>query len=131
MPHQFRLVLEPFLSRDDLPFVDVLSEEDIQVAFDEEGVAFAEDEYDVYTPQVTLWAFLSQAVFKAEHRSCTAAVARVVVLMATLGRRVSGDTASYCRARARIPDAVVRRLTTTVADRCEHASPSDWLWRVR
>jgi hypothetical protein len=131
MPHQFRLVLESFLSRDDLPFVDVLSEEDIQAAFDEEGVAFAEDEKDVYTPQVTLWAFLSQAVFKAEHRSCVAAVARVVVLMASLGRRVSGDTASYCRARARIPDAVIRRLTATMADKCEHACPDDWLWKGR
>ena len=74
LPRRFRVVQQSFLQRDDLAFADVLSEQDIQAAFDAEGVTFAQEPGDVYTPSVTLWAFLSQAVFKAEHRSCVAAV---------------------------------------------------------
>jgi putative transposase len=131
MPHRFRLVLDSFLQDDGLPFADVMSEQEIQEAFDAEGVAFAQGEKDVYTPQITLWAFLSQAVFKAEHRSCAAAVARVGVLMATLGRCVSGDTAAYCRARTKLPEPVIRCLTTTIAQRCEDTCPDEWLWNGR
>lgn len=78
-PRRFRLVQQSFLQRDEVAFADVLPESEIQAAFDDEGAVFAQEESDLYTPQVTLWAFLSQAVFKQEHRSCVAAVARVVV----------------------------------------------------
>lgn len=131
MPRQFRLVLQSFLHGDALAFADVLPEREIQAAFDDENVAFAQGENDVYTPQVTLWAFLSQAVFKGEHRSCVAAVARVVVLMAAMHRRVSNDTAAYCRARARLPETVIERLAMSLADRSEQAVPPQWLWHGR
>ena len=37
--------------------------------------------------------------------SCAAAVARVAVLLLTLGRKpCSSDTAAYCRARAKLPE---------------------------
>jgi hypothetical protein len=45
----------------------VLSEEAIEKAFDDEDASFAEDEDAVFTPAVTLWAFLSQVLFKDEH----------------------------------------------------------------
>ena len=69
-----------------LPFSDVLGEELIQQAFDQEGLSFAQEEGDVFTPSITLWAFLSQVMFKGEHRSCLAAVSRVIVLLVALGR---------------------------------------------
>jgi putative transposase len=131
LPRRFRVVQQSFLHRDDLAFAEVLSEQDIQVAFDAAGVRFAQEEGDVYTPSVTLWAFLSQAVFKAEHRSCVAAVARVAVLMVALNRRVSDDTGAYCRARAKLPEVVMERLTLQLADNCEETVPSDWLWHKR
>ena len=131
LPRRFRVVQQSFLQRDGLAFEEVLSEQDIQAAFDAEGVTFAQDEGDVYTPSVTLWAFLSQAVFKAEHRSCVAAVARVAVLMAALQRRVSPDTGAYCRARAKLPEVVLERLAMQLADRSEETVPSDWLWHGR
>src|SRR5712692_6507717 len=102
-PQRFRLVLSSFMQHADLPFKDALSEESIQQAFEDEGCVFAQDEEDVYTPPITLWAFLSQVLFKGEQRSCLAAVARVVVLCVTLGRDVSDNTGAYCRARAKIP----------------------------
>ena len=61
LPHRFSLVLTSLLQKPGLAFSEALPEEAIQAAFDAEGVAFAQDEDGVYTPQVTLWAWLSQA----------------------------------------------------------------------
>ncbi len=100
-PRQFRPLLASFLQRRGLPFADALPEEAIQQAFNQEHVRFAEDEDAVYTPAMTLWAFLSQVLFKDEQRSCIAAVARVAVLLVTLERKAcSCNTGAYCRARA-------------------------------
>jgi putative transposase len=128
----FRMVLLSFLQHASLPFAQVLSEESIQQAFDDEGVTFGQDEGDLYTPALTLWAFLSQALHKGEQRSCMAAVARVVVLVVSLGRGPCSDnTGAYCRARAKLPVVVIRRLALQVADRCEDQVPSRWLWKER
>jgi putative transposase len=129
---RFQLVRSSFLQQDGLPFADVLPEAHIQAVFDAEGVQFAQAEEDVYTPPVTLWAFLSQMLFKGEQRSCTAAVARVVVLLVALGRRPPSDnTGDYCRARAKLPERVIQRLTLETAARMEEAIPVSWLWRCR
>src|SRR5713226_5451068 len=132
LPQRFRLVLSSFMQHADLPFKDALSEEKIQQAFDQEGVAFAQDEKDVYTPAITLWAFLSQVLFKGEQRSCMAAVSRVVVLCVALGRGPCSDnTGAYCRARAKVPVVVIRQLALAVADGCEQKLPRRWLWKNR
>ena len=86
LPKRFRLVLASFLQRPGLPFADALTEEAIHKAFDDEGADFADDQEAVYTPAMTLWAFLSQVLFKDEQRSCMAAVARVIVLRLALGQ---------------------------------------------
>jgi DDE family transposase len=131
LPQRFQLVLTSFLQKSGLAFAHVLPEENIQAAFDDEGVAFAQEEDDVYTPPVTLWAFLSQVLFKDEQRSCVAAVSRVVVLLVALGKELSDNTGAYCRARAKLPETVIRRLALQVADDCERALPDAWLWHGR
>ena len=73
LPHRFGVVLTSFLQRPGLPFADVLSEERIEAAFAEEGVAFGQAPEAIYTPALTLWAFLSQVLFAGEQRSCVAA----------------------------------------------------------
>jgi putative transposase len=129
---RFGLVLRSFLQHRGLPFAQALPEETIQQAFDDEGVSFGQGEGDVYTPALTLWAFLSQVLFKDEQRSCLAAVARVIVLLVSLEQRpCSDDTGTYCRARAKLPVAIIRRLTTQVADGCEKQVPGEWLWKGR
>lgn len=50
LPRRFRLVLDSFFQTAGLPFAEVLSEEQIQRAFDQQGASFAEGEGDVYTP---------------------------------------------------------------------------------
>jgi putative transposase len=137
LSRRFRLVLATFLQRDGLPFSDGLPEEEIERAFDVENAPFRpgaeeEEENTVYTPAVTLWAFLSQILHRGEQRSCVAAVARVVVLLTVLGRpRCSGNTGAYCRARAKLPEKVLRRLTVHIAENCQQEAPSDWLWHGR
>lgn len=132
LPRPFRLILTSFLQRPGLPFAEVITEASIQEAFDREGGAFAEDPDSVYTPAITLWAFLSQVLFKGEQRSCVAAVARVVVLLVALERDpCSGNTGAYCRARAKLSEAALHRLAGEVADGCEREVPSEWLWRGR
>ena len=99
LPARFRLVLNSFLQQPGLPFADVLPEDRIQTAFDEQGVAFAQEEDAIYTPQLTLWASLSQVLFQDEQRSCLAAVSRVIVLLVALGQEPPSDnTGAYCRA---------------------------------
>src|SRR5689334_17731669 len=116
LPQQFRLVLASLLQTPGLPFADSLSEEAIETAFREEGVAFGQDEDAVYTPALTLWAFLSQMLFKEEQRSCAAAVSRIVVLLVSLNRKPCSDnTGAYCRARAKLSERVLGRLTYQVA----------------
>lgn len=129
---RFGLVLRSFLQHRGLPFAQALPEDTIQQAFDDEGVSFGQGEGDVYTPALTLWAFLSQVLFKDEQRSCLAAVARVIVLLVSLEKRpCADDSGAYCRARAKLPAPIIRRLAVQVADGCEQQVPAEWLWKGR
>jgi hypothetical protein len=132
LPRRFRLILSSFMQGDGLGFASVLPEETIERAFVDSDADFAQDQDDIYTPALTLWAFLSQALSKDHQRSCRAAVARVLVLLASLGKpSCSDNTGAYCRARAKLQVAVIRRLTTEVADGCEQRLPTRWLWKGR
>jgi hypothetical protein len=132
LPQRFRLVLLSVLQTNGLPFSDVLSEEEIQDAFDEQGASFALEDDEVYTPAITVWAFLSQVLHKGEQRSCLAAVSRVIVLLVALGRDpCAKNSGAYCRARAKLPEPVIERFTLDVARNCEKAIPRQWLWHGR
>ena len=137
----FELVRRSLLQSEGWAFADALTAEHLQQAFDAEGVSFGEaaadgdanagsdDDKVVYTPAVTLWAMLSQALFTDVQRACRAAVQRVAVYYALLGREVSStNTGAYCRARAKVPEGVVRRLTEGLAERCEASVPAEWRW---
>ena len=123
------------LQADNLPFSNVLTAERLAEVFESAGVDFANADDDpdvVYTPAVTLWAFLSQMLFTGEQRSCTAAVARVAVVEALRGRVVNDtNTGAYCRARSRIPETVPQRLALDVAGDCEAELPDEWRWKGR
>jgi hypothetical protein len=125
----FRFVENAFLQSAGLPFAEVLPEAEIEAALAAENISFARDEADTYTPAVTLWAWLSQAMQDGVRRSCVAAVSRVIVLCTVLGRQPpSPDTGDYCRARAKLSERVLERLVYSVADELEACVPADWLW---
>ncbi|HWB11303.1 MAG TPA: transposase [Pirellulales bacterium] len=122
-------MLASLLQNPGLPFADSRSEEAIEAAFSEEGISFGQEDDEVYSPALTLWAFLSQMLFKDEQRSCVAAVSRIIVLLVSLGRKPCSDnTGAYCRARAKLSEGVLHRLTYQVADGCEAAIPHRWRW---
>jgi putative transposase len=128
---QFEAALAPFLTAEGLPFADVLPAQQVQQACDDEGVSFGAAPDSVYTPAVVLWTFLSQVLAVAD-KSCRAATWRVLVLVVALQRDpCSIDTGMYCRARAKLPAALLRRLTYDVADHMEQAVPQRWLWKGR
>ena len=132
LPQRFRLVLLSVLQAPGLPFSDVLTEEEIEDAFDDEESWFAQEDGDIFTPPLTLWAFLSQVLHKDEQRSCLAAVSRVIVLFVALGREpCANNNGAYCKARAKVPEKVIERLATRLANGCEMKIPKDWLWKNR
>ena len=127
---QFDQAVAPFLNDPGLPFAEVLPASEVQKAFAEAGVDFGSSKRSVFTPELTLWAWLSQVVDPA--KSCLAAVLRVSALLVALGRGpCSQDTGAYCRARAKLPAAVIRQLTLQVGRRLDETVPKDWLWQDR
>ncbi len=127
---QFEQALAPFLVDEGLPFAAVLPAAAVEQAFADEGVTFGATPRSVFTPALTLWAFLSQVLHA--NKSCRAAVLRVTVLLLALERPPCAlDTAAYCRARAKLPAVVLRRLAVQLADGLEDAVPEYWRWHGR
>jgi putative transposase len=122
--------LAPFCQHPALPFPDVLTGADVAQAFAEADVHFGTSRTAVYTPPLTLWGWLSQGVHK--EKACLAAAFRIGVLLLVLCR-APGDSNSgtYCRARAKLPAGVFRRLACQVGRRLEEQAPAAWRWRGR
>src|SRR5215207_7422608 len=86
-------------------FADVLPADRVEDALRAEGVGWR---HKVFTPLVTLWAFLAQVA--GPDRCCRAAVARVAAWLVGCGRPAPATTGGYCKARARLPQGLPRRL---------------------
>jgi len=123
-------VLAPFLCHPDLPFADVITGDDVDRAFVDENAHFGSRCNAIYTAPLTLWGSLSQGVHK--DKTCLGAALRIGVLLVALCRS-PGDTDSgtYCRARAKLPPVVLRRLAVQVGRRLERQVPNSWRWHGR
>ena len=125
--HSFDKALAPFLVDAGLPFANVLSAAAVQQAFTEEEVDFGDTHEAVFTPAVMLWAFLSQVL--ENDKSCRAAVQRIMARRVASGQQpCSLDTGPYCRARAKLPATVLRRLARETGRNLEAQISEDWLW---
>ena len=126
----FRCVLRCFGQDDGAPLADLLTQKQIQQACDEEGVCFAQGDKAVWTPALTVWALLSQCL--RDSKSCVAAVARSLVLRVSLGLPPCSEaTGAYCKARAKLPVPLLRRLATQLGDELERQAPAAWRWKGR
>lgn len=97
------------------PFLAVLSDERIAAILEQEAICFGQDDDGVYTPMIALWGLLSQVFFKAEQRSCLAAVVRIAALWLSFGRIVSStNTGAYCRARRQLTGEVLRKISGAI-----------------
>ena len=124
----FDQLLNSFVRAEGLPFRDVLTAAQIEEAAAAENVSFGTDAADVYSVPLTLWAFISQVV--SDQKSCVAAVVRVLVLLTALGRQpCAAGTGAYCKARAKLPEKFLQRLTCDVGRQLEDETPPAWRWR--
>ena len=115
---------------DDAPGFDVLTDAHLREACDDLAVDFAPGDKQVWNPVLTLWAFLHQVV--SASKSCVAAVARAGALRIALGLPdCSSNTGAYCKARAKLPEALLLRLARDTGSRLDGLAPAHWLWHGR
>src|SRR5262245_44325225 len=116
-----------FLQGGELPFAGVLSADLVAQALAAIGTLW----YDrVYTPLVTLWLFLGQAL--SPDPSCRAAVARLNADRAARGQRpCSARTGAYCQARKRLPERLVADLARRAGRALDADADPKWLWKGR
>jgi hypothetical protein len=116
-----------FAQRDGLPFADVLPADRIDRALREEGATWRQM---VFTPVLTVWAFLTQVLDPV--KCCRASVARVMAWLHTQGLPACGaGTGGYCKARGRLPEGLLARLMRETGRTLHGGAPAGWLWRGR
>lgn len=110
-----------------LPFSESLTEASIEAALERLGVEYRDR---IFTPATTLWAFLSQVL--TDDHSCQDAVARIVAHRSAQGMEsCSPNTAAYCKARARLPLALLETLARETAAKLESQVMPEWQWKDR
>ncbi len=124
---QISALRDRFAQRDGLPFADVLPADRIERAIREEGVCWREV---VFTPVLTLWAFLTQVICPVG--CCRLAVARVMAWLAAHGQPPCGPgTGGYCKARSRLPESLFSRLARETGRALHDGAPERWRWNGR
>ncbi len=125
--HQIEKLRNQFADSEDLPFANLLSAERIERAVREEKAVWSER---VYTPVLTLWAFLSHVI--TAESSCRKTVARVLAwLVAQRRPPCSPKTDPYCKARQRLPESLLVRLTRETGQDLHDRAESAWRWKGR
>src|SRR5262245_46639735 len=135
MPHctarrqarQIETLRTQFCQADGLPFADVLPAARLEQALREEQATWRDC---VYTPALTLWAFLSQVIDPAG--SCRQTVRRVLAwLVAQQQTPCTPKTGPYCKARQRLPESLLQRLLRETGRALHDQVPEGWLWKGR
>jgi putative transposase len=119
----------PFAQGEGLPFENILTDDVVARIITEEKVSFGTIARSVWTAPITLWAFVWQVL--SPDKSCRQVVASVMLTFALARDPDNLDTSLYCRARAKLPPAVLRRLALHVGQGLEQAAREDWLWQFR
>lgn len=107
---QVRSERDKLLAEGALPLCELLPASHVERLLEDEQVEWRDC---VYSPLVTLWAFLSQTLC-VDH-SCRQAVARLRAFLTVDGRRAcAAETGPYCKARQRLPEKICARLACDV-----------------
>jgi hypothetical protein len=124
---QIETLRTQFCQADGLPFADVLSADRFERALREERATWRDC---VYTPALTLWAFLSQVI--DTDGSCRQTVRRVLAwLVAQRQTPCTPKTGPYGKARQRLPEALLQRLLRETGRSLHDRAPNGWLWKGR
>lgn len=107
---------------------ELLPPQAVALAVQAEGVHFRDC---LFTPLVTLWTFLTQAL--SPDGSCREAVAKLLALLSAAappqhdgdaGDDVDPQTGPYCKARQRLPQGLVSRLAKDAGRELHQSFPS-------
>src|SRR5262245_14518152 len=110
-----------------LPFAELLPGDLAEQVIRDHSVSFRER---LFCPLITLWVFLSQ-VLDPDH-SCRAAVARFLAWRTAQGLSpCSADPSAYNKARHRLPEGVLTRLTRLTGRQTQDHAPAPWRWNGR
>lgn len=110
-----------------LPFCNVLSGTEMMKAICHNMNEFRQR---IFSPDITLWTFLSQVI--SDDQSCQSAVIRLIAYLKQNNEALpSVNTAAYCKARARLPEGLLKELTESSGRDLQEQAPADWLWRSR
>src|SRR5271167_3289673 len=102
----FSTLAAAFADDAELPFAHLLGEEELQELADKHHAHFGYKANATYSVSLTLWAFLSQCLCAS--KTCTAAVARVIVVVtASGGEPPSANCGAFCKARGKLPVAML------------------------
>ena len=124
VPNRVKILKEKFAQSLGLPFQDLLPELAIQQVIDELKIKYR---CRLFDPFVTLCAFLSQ-VLDAD-KSCHNAVSRVISYLVSEDVEIpSTDTSAYCQARSRLPEQLLEKLFSKVAQSLEEKATAEYLW---
>ena len=124
---QIEILRTQFAQCDGLPFAEVLPAERVERALQEEEVTWRDC---VYSPLLTLWAFLSQVA--SADGSCRATVARILAWLVSRDETpCSPNTDPYCKARQRLPESLFQRLVRETGQELHGQVPEEWLWKNR
>jgi len=115
----------------DLCIGELLPQERVEQAVERHQVRFRER---LYTPLVTLWAFLYQVL--GSDQSCRSAVARLLARLSCVGdgpqqRCPSAKTDPYCKARQRLPEGLIADLARQSGAELHRQVPAAGLLRGR
>jgi hypothetical protein len=124
---QIETLRTQFAQNEGLPFADVLTAQRVETALCQERAVWREQ---IYTPLLTLWAFLSQVV--SPDGSCRAIVTRVLAWLVSCGQEpCSPKTDPYCKARQRLPESLLYRLVRETGQELHRRSRDAWGWKDR
>ena len=106
---------EKFAANPALPLMKILNADYIQPTLREFSIEFR---HRLFTPLATIWTFITQTL--DSDRSCRAAVARYICSMTvkegSSRKPCSSATGSYCKARKRLPEALIEMLSKRVGN---------------
>ena len=123
----FAKISRAFLDDPSLAYAKVLPAEVIEMTFRKYDGLFGGTYFNTI---FILWAFLSQVLSDAKHRSCSTAVGRIALFCLALGQAPpDSDTGNYCRARAKLSCDALHELVTLVAKNTESLASTLWLWQ--
>ena len=125
--HQGKNIRQEAFNQDAISFFNVLTAPEL---FDTLEAALPDHRERLFPPTETLSMFLAQAM--DDDRSC-----QRVVNEASVSRFVQGlapcstHTGGYCRARKRLPTAMVSSLVCKTSELMDGHIPRDWRWQGR